>query len=137
MEKIAQIARLSGGLYRVCTVLAYGLPAAGIAAIQRGWFGPGAVDSRFPALPAGLVVPALQARLVAGIAVLSVYSMGAAWLAMRRLFGRYRAAEILTDACAADRLRIGQALFAVAAMSGLVPAARLPVLSGNAPAGGG
>ena len=130
MEKIAQIARLSGWLYRAGTVLAYGPPAAGITAILRGWFGPGAVGSRFPALPAGLTVTALQA-------VLSVYSMGAAWLAMRRLFGRYHAAEILTDACAADRLRIGQALFAVAAMAGLVPAARLPVLSGNAPAGGG
>ena len=130
MEKIAQIARLSGGLYRAGTVLAYGLPAAGIAAIQHGWFGPGAVGSRFPALPAGLTVTALQA-------VLSVYSMGAAWLGRRRLFGRYRAAQILTDACAADSLRIGQALFAVAAMAGLVPAARLLVLRGNAPAGGG
>lgn len=136
MGKTDRITRLSGWLYWASTGLACGLPAVVLAAILRDWFDPAGMLVRFAQVPPSTPVSAFQGALVAGLAVLSVYPMVAAFLAMRRLFGRYRAGEILTDACAADILRIGQALFAVAAMTVILPTLQILVLSWNAPPGG-
>jgi Protein of unknown function (DUF2975) len=136
MEKLDRIAWLSGWLYRASTLLACGLPLVVLGAILGGWFDAAGLASRFPALPATLSVSQMQATAVALIAVVAVFPMVAACLAMRRLFGRYRSGEILTDHCAAEILRVGQALFAVAAMTVLVPTAQLLVLSWNAAPGG-
>ncbi len=130
-----RITRLSGWLYRVVTVLAYLLPCAIIAAILRGWFDPAALVARFPLLPPGLPVSHLQATLVAAVAVVSVFPLVGAFMAMRRLFSRYRRGEILTDACADDIRLTGQALILVAASTVVVPALQLLILSWNSPGG--
>lgn len=136
MGKTDRISRLSAGLYWAGTVLACVLPLLVVLAILRGWFDPATVLARFAQVPPGTRVTAFQGALVAGLAALSVAPMVAAFLAMRRLFGRYRVGEILTDGCAADTLRTGQALFAVAAVTVILPTVQFLVLSRNAPAGG-
>jgi uncharacterized membrane protein len=124
-----RITPLSNLLYWVCTVLAFALPALIMAYILRGWSDPASILAQYPIVPAGTPVTAVQTTLVAAIAVLATYPLVATFLGMRRLFGRYRRGEILSDACAADILRIGQALFAVAAMTVLVPTLQIMVLS--------
>ncbi len=132
----ARIIRLSEWLYWTSAVLAYVLPATVILAILRGWFDPQLLPGRFPALPPGTTVTAIQATLVAGIGVLSVFPLVAAFLAMQTLFGRYRRGEILSDACADAILRIGRALVAVAVMTVVVPTLQILVLSWNNGPGG-
>jgi uncharacterized membrane protein len=124
-----RIKPLSNLLYWVCTVLAYALPLFIIAYILRGWYEPSILLAEYPILPATAPVTPFQSTLVAAVAVLATYPLVATFLGMRRLFGRYRQGEILSDACAADILRIGQALFAVAAMTVMVPLLQILILS--------
>jgi hypothetical protein len=124
-----RIAPLSNLLYWVCTIAAYALPLFIIAFILRGWFDPALLVAQYPILPTDVRVTPFQATLVAAVAVVATYPLVATFLGMRRLFGRYRSGEILSDACAADILRIGQALFAVAAMTVLVPTLQIVVLT--------
>jgi Protein of unknown function (DUF2975) len=128
----ARIARLSDWLFWISTALAWVLPLTVIAAILRGWFDPAALMARFPGLPSGTVTTPFQGTLVAAVAVVAVYPLVAALLAMRSLFARYRTGEILTDACAGDILRVGRALFLVAAVTVVVPMLQLLILSWNA-----
>jgi hypothetical protein len=129
MPKPDRITTLSDWLYWVCTILAYALPLIIIAHILRGWYDPAFLLAQYPVLPATAPVTPFQATLVAAVAVLATYPLVATFLRMRRLFGRYRQGEILSDACAADILRIGQALFAVAAMTVIVPMLQILILS--------
>jgi hypothetical protein len=136
MATLTKIKRISDWMFWISTVLAYVLPATVVLAILRGWFDPAALISRFPVLPGATQVTPFQGALVAIVGLLSIYPMVLAFLGMGRLFGRYRTGEILTEPCARDILRIGQALFAVAAMTVLVPTLQLLILSwGNAPGG--
>ncbi len=130
-----RVIQLSGWLYRAVTVLAYLLPCIIIAAILRGWFDPAALTARFPLLPAGSSVSPLQGTLVAAVAILSLFPLIGTFLAMRRLFSRYRRGEILTDACADDIRLTGRALIFVAAATVLVPTLQLLILSWNSPGG--
>jgi amino acid transporter len=130
-----RITRFSGWLYWAVTVLAYCLPCIVIAAILRGWFDPASLIARFPLLPPGVFVSPLQGTLVAAVAVCSLLPLVGAFLAMRRLFSRYRRGEILTDACADDIRLTGQALIFVAAATVLVPMLQLLILSWNTPGG--
>jgi amino acid transporter len=136
MATLDQIKRLSNWMFWACTVLAYALPAVVILAILRGWFDPEAVVLRFPNLPEGTQATAFQGALVAIVGVLSVYPITLAFLRMRNLFTRYRKGDILTEPCARDILRIGQALFVVAAMTVVVPTLQVLILSWNNPPGG-
>jgi hypothetical protein len=130
-----RITPLSNALFHACTVLAFVLPCVVIGAILKGWYDPATVTARFPAIPDGTPVTAFQGVLMAAVGLVSVYPMVAALLAMRRLFGRYRRGEILTDACADDILRTGHALFWVAAATVIVPTLQILVLSWNNGAG--
>jgi amino acid transporter len=129
-----RITRFSGWLYWAVTVLAYVLPCIVIAAILRGWFDPATLVARFPILPSGTSVSPLQGTLGAAVAVFSLFPLVGAFLAMRRLFSRYRRGEILTDACADDIRLTGQALILVAATV-VVPMLQLLIVSWNAPGG--
>jgi hypothetical protein len=124
-----RITPLSNLLFWVCTVLAYALPLFIIVHILRGWYDPARLLEQYPVLPATAPVTPFQATLVAAVAVIATYPLVATFLGMRRLFGRYRRGEILSDACATDILRIGQALFAVAAMTVIVPMLQIMILS--------
>jgi hypothetical protein len=135
MSTDTSITRLSQWLFWACTGLAYAVPAIVALAIARGWFDPARLVQQFAQLPPDTTVTAFQGALVAGVAVLSTYPLIAAFWFMRRLFARYRQGEILTDGCAVDILRIGQALFAVAATTVIVPTLQLLILSWNAGAG--
>jgi uncharacterized membrane protein len=126
-----RITPLSNTLFWVCSILAYALPLFIIVQILRGWFDPASMVIQYPILPAGTHVTPLLATLTAIVGVLATYPLVATFLGMRRLFGRYRRGEILSDACAADILRIGQALFAVAAMTVFVPTLQILILSWN------
>jgi hypothetical protein len=130
-----RIRRLSTWLWWTSGVLALVLPAVVLLAVLKGWFDPATLAARFPALPAATPVSSAQAALVAALGLLSTLPMVVACLAMRRLFGRYRQGEILTDACAAEILRIGAALLAVALATVLIPALQLLTLSWFSPAG--
>jgi len=136
MGRVERIASLSHSLCWITGALAHGMPLVVAGAILPGWSNPAQVLARFPQVPPGTPVSALQVAAVAGLAVLSVFALVAAFLPMRRLFGRCLRTEILTDACAADIVHIGQALFAVAAVTVLVHTAQLLVLNCN-PAPGG
>ncbi len=135
MATLDKIKRLSGWMFWISTVLCCVLPVVVILAILRGWFDPVALVTRFPTLPAATQPTAFQGAFVAVVGVLSVYPMVIAFLNMRRLFGRYRCGEILTEPCARHILRVGQALFAVAAMTVLVPTLQMLILSWNNPPG--
>jgi Protein of unknown function (DUF2975) len=136
MPSSDRITPLSNLLFWVCSILAYALPLFMIMQILRGWFDPASLLTQFPVLPVTTQITPFQATLVAAIGVLATYPLVATFLGMRRLFGRYRRGEILSDACAGDVLRIGQALFAVAAMTVLVPTLQTLILTwGNAPGG--
>jgi uncharacterized membrane protein len=124
-----RITPLSNVLFWVCTILGYALPVFIVVQILRGWFDPASLVMQFPILPVTTQITPFQATLVATVGVLATYPLVATFLGMRRLFGRYRRGEILSDACAGDILRIGQALFAVAAMTVLVPTLQILILS--------
>lgn len=132
MTDLPQISRLSTWLYWTATVLAYVLPLVVILTILRGYFDPATVVSRFPLLAADTPVTAFQGALVAAIALLSVFPMIAALLAMGSLFNRYRRGEVLSDGSADDILRIGRAMLFVAVATVLVPTLQMLVLSWNA-----
>jgi uncharacterized membrane protein len=131
MPSSDRITPLSNLLYWVCTVLAYVLPILVIVKILQGWFDPAVVVAQYAVLPSGVRVTPIQSTLVAAVAVFATYPLVATFLGMRRLFGRYRQGEILSDACASDILRIGQALFAVAATTVIVPTLQILILSWN------
>jgi len=132
MPDLNRITRVSAWLYWASAVLAYVLPLKVIIAILRGWFDPASLPARFPLLADGTIVSPFQGTLVALIAVLSVFPLIAALIAMQSLFSRYRRGEILTDGCATDILRIGRAMFLVAAATVLVPMLQYLALSWNA-----
>ena len=134
MTDIRRIARLSGWLYWTATLLAYALPLTVIIAILRGLFDPATLLRQYPMLDAATPVSTFQGTLVAGIAVVAVLPMIAAFLAMGRLFDRYRRGEVLSDGSADDILRTGRAMLFVAAATVLVPTFQLLVLSWNTPA---
>lgn len=135
MSRLNRIARLSSWLWWTCAVLAVVLPAVVLLAILRGWADAADLLARFPALPPSTPLTATQVALAALLGAVSVVPLVAACLAMRRLFGRYRSGEILTDACARDIHRIGLALLAVALATILIPTLQLLALSWRAPTG--
>jgi hypothetical protein len=126
-----RITPLSNTLFWVCSILAVVLPLFIVMQILRGWFDPASLLTQYPLLPAGTQVTPFLAGLTAIVGVLATYPLVATFLGMRRLFGRYRRGEILSDACATDILRIGQASFAVAAMTVVVPTLQILILSWN------
>ncbi|MCX7302249.1 MAG: hypothetical protein NTX73_18065 [Rhodobacterales bacterium] len=126
-----RIARLSGWLWWKSAALAYLLPVVICLAILQGWFDPAALVARFSALSAGTEVNTTQAALVAAAGLFSVYPMVAAIPARQGLCGRYRRDELLTEACAAENLRMGRALVAVALMTVILPTVQLLILSWN------
>jgi Protein of unknown function (DUF2975) len=128
------IARLSGWLFWVATILAYALPLMVIVAILRGFFDPAILLRQYPVLDPTIPVSAFQGTLVAAIAVVAVLPMIAAFLAMGSLFNRYRKGEVLSDGSADDILRIGRAMLFVAAATVLVPTLQILVLTWTAPA---
>lgn len=131
MSSSNRIIPFSNVLYWASSILAFAIPAFIFAIILRGWFDPAALVAQLTELPATTRISALQAALVAAVGIIATYPLVATFLGMRRLFGRYRRGEILTDACARDILRIGQALFAVAAMTVLVPTLQILICSWN------
>jgi Protein of unknown function (DUF2975) len=132
MPDFPRITRLSNMLYWFATVLAYALPLIVIVTLLRGYFDPNTLIAQYPVLPVGTTVTPFQAALVAAIAVISVFPMIAAFLAMASLFNRYRRGEILSDGSADDILRVGRAMLFVAAAAVLVPTLQILVLSWNA-----
>jgi hypothetical protein len=133
MTDLVRISRLSDWLFWAATVLTYALPLTILVAILRGWFDPASLPGNFPVLPEGTPVTPFQGTLVAGVAVLAVFPLIAAFIAMASLFNRYRRGEILTDGCADDILRIGRAMIFVALATVLVPTLQILILSWNAP----
>ncbi len=129
MSSADRITPLSNLLFWVCTILACVLPAFIVLHILRGWADPAVLLAAYPAVPATVPVTAVQSTLVAVLAVLATLPLIATFLGMRRLFGRYRRGEILSDACAGDILRIGQALFAAAAVTVILPTLHILILS--------
>ena len=132
MPNLNRITRVSAWLYWASAVLAHVLPSIVIFAILQGWFDPASLLARFPLLASGTVVRPFQGTAVALIAVLSVFPLIAALMAMQSLFLRYRRGEILTDGRATDILRIGRAMFLVAATTVLVPMLQHVALRWNA-----
>jgi hypothetical protein len=127
-----RITRLSNWLYWAATVLAYVLPLIVIVALLRGYFDPDILLAQYPELPTDTTVTPFQGALVAAISVVSLFPMIAAFLAMARLFNRYRRGEILSDGSADDILRVGRAMIFVAAATVMVPTLQVLVLSWNA-----
>jgi hypothetical protein len=122
-----RITRLSNWLFWAATVLAYALPLIAIVALLRGYFDPDILLAQYPELPTDTTVSPFQGALVAAISVVSLFPMIAAFLAMARLFNRYRRGEILSDI-----LRVGRAMIFVAAATVMVPTLQVLVLSWNA-----
>jgi Protein of unknown function (DUF2975) len=127
-----RITPLSNLLFWACTILVCVLPVVIVLHILRGWADPALLLAAYPAVPATVPVTPLQSTLVAALAVVASLPLVATFFAMRRLFGRYRQGEILSDACADDILRIGQALFAAAAMTVILPTLHILILSWGA-----
>jgi hypothetical protein len=133
VPELPRITSLSTWLYWAATVLAYLLPVIVILAMLRGYFVPSSLLSAYPELPADTPVTPLQGTIVAAIAVVALLPTIAVFLAMARLFNRYRRGEILSDGCAKDILSVGSAMVLVAAATVLVPTLQVLVLSWNAP----
>lgn len=129
----ARILRLSGRLYWLCTVLLFLAPLVVLGAIAYGWAGAAGLPLRFPGLPELTVLTPAKAIAVTALGSLTLLPMLVMVLQMRRLFGRYRAGEILSDACAHHILRIGQALIALSVLMILLPTLQILILTADNP----
>lgn len=131
MKDRSRLQSLSGILYWVALVLSVALPL--LVLVQAGkWVAdPGSLVGADA--PPGTTVTAVQAGLVAAVALVSVLPMVAALRGMVRLFGRYRMDEVLSLENAETILRIGRAMVVVALFTVIGPTLRLLILSWNAP----
>ncbi|MGL4238092.1 DUF2975 domain-containing protein [Tabrizicola sp.] len=133
MPDQTRLARLSETLYWTALVLSAVLPLIVLFYAGKGLADPASLLARASGLPAETPVTRLQAGLVAAIALISVLPMVAALRAMTRLFGRYRAGEVLSDTNAETILQIGRALILVAVFTVVTPTLVTLILSWNAP----
>lgn len=133
MQDHLRLQRLSGSLYWVALVLSVVLPIVVLVFAGKGVTDPASLLLRAPTVPPDTPVTTGQAGLVGAVALVSVLPMVAALRAMVRLFDRYRAAEVLSEANADAILRIGRAMMLVAAFTLLVPTVQTLILSWHAP----
>jgi len=128
-----RISRLSTVLFLTSSALIGLFPVVFIYGLYLGWTDPAWLSGMFAGVPVDQGYTPLKSMLVVLAGALALPPMLMAFWHMRSLFDRYRAAEILTDACARHILRVGQALVAVAIVGVLVPTLQILILTaGNA-----
>lgn len=133
MPDMSRISTLSTWLFWTALVLMIVLPVALIAILIRGWLTPDDLLTQFPGVTAS-VSPAI-ALIVTLIGALSLPPLLMALDQARRLFARYQAGEILSDACASHIHRVGQMLVTLAILDVILPTLQVLVLSWGNPVG--
>jgi hypothetical protein len=133
MSDMTRIAALSTGLYRIVTVLLVVLPVLLLVFLVRGWLNPDDLMARFPGVAQTVSPP--TALIVTLIGAISLPPLLMALAQARALFARYRAGEILSDACAGHIHRIGQMLVVLAFLGIVVPTLQVLALSWTNPPG--
>lgn len=135
MPQSSRITRLSSWLYWLCSGLIFLIPLVILAAFAWGWATAEDLPMRFPGLPDGTTLTPAKAIIATLIGSPTLIPMAMALLQMRGLFGRYRAGEILSDACARHILRIGQSLIAFCALLIFTPTLQILALTADNPDG--
>lgn len=131
MPPSIRITRLSSRLYWLCSGLIVLIPLAILLALAWGWAAPEGLLMRFPGLPDGTALTPAKAITATLIGGTTLIPMALALLHMRSLLGRYRAGEILSDACARHILRIGQALIAFCVLLIITPTLQILALTAD------
>lgn len=135
MQPKIRITRLSNWLYWASTLLLWLLPAVIAWSLIKSWSSPGWLAGQFPDLPAATRLNPMKSTLVTLIGALSLPPMLLAFAQMRRLFARYRRADIMSDACARHILRAGQAMVALAVVGAVTPTLQMLALTLDNPVG--
>ena len=135
MPASVRIARLSAGLYWLCSLLMAVLPVVVLWGLATSVADPGWMAARFADLPAVTRMTPGKAALANGIGAVSLPVLLLTFAQMRGLFARYRQGEILSDPCALHVLRIGQSLVVLAGLGVLLPTLQRLALTFDNPPG--
>jgi ABC-type Fe3+ transport system permease subunit len=129
-----RIERLSSALWWVVSALVVVLPLVALVHFARAVQDPARLLSAF--LELAPVTPGRTGTSVAAaLGALTLVPVLGTLVQMRRLFSRYRAGEVLTDACAAHIRATGLWLGALAVLQVAVHPLQTVALSFQAPAG--
>ena len=128
-----RIVRLSTWLHRAATALLIVLPVVFVVFLLRWALNPDDLIGYFPGVTTQ--VSSMTAVIVTLLGALSLPPLLVALAQMRRLFGRYRRAEILSAACAGHVQVIGHMLVALAVLAIVGPTLQVLALSWQNPPG--
>lgn len=131
----ARIVQVDNWLYWLVSVVLVAIVPTLIWIFTAHWQSTGWLTDTFPDLPPETVLSPKKPTLVMGLSGLCLVPLLLAIARMRSLLNHYRQAQILTDGCARDIIRIGQWLTITAAIRLVLHTLEIMALSLDNPPG--